>query len=130
MSLLNSLANLFQQRDPRRAQPAAPRPQPRVWEDNSGVQVQQVRPQGMPMQTRGRYEDSQMVASPQGLTPMNADVANYQSAMTQSGFGPQIQPQATQQAGIQAPRTYWQNTDGARRNMVNPQVEDNGFYYN
>jgi hypothetical protein len=25
---------------------------------------------------------------------------------------------------------YWQNTDGVRRGMVNPQVDDNGFYYN
>ena len=25
---------------------------------------------------------------------------------------------------LQAPRTYWQNTDGIRRNMVNPQLSD------
>lgn len=31
---------------------------------------------------------------------------------------------------LQAGRTQWQNTDGKRRNTVNPQVKDLGYYWN
>lgn len=28
---------------------------------------------------------------------------------------------------LQAPRTFWQNTDGQRRDMLNPQIQDDTF---
>lgn len=79
--------------------------------------MQQRRPQGMPL--RGSMGNAQNLYSRQPLeaTPDSADA--FQPVFPQRPLP--VQP---------AMNTYWQNTDGQLRNMVNPQVEDDGYYYN
>lgn len=61
-------------------------------------------------------EDAGLVNGPQGLHPMNADIASFKTR----------NPMPTM---IQAPRTFWQNTDLRQRNMVNPQIDQLGIDY-
>lgn len=63
-----------------------------------------------------RQEDAGLVNGPQGLHPMNADIASFRTR----------NPMPTM---IQAPRTFWQNTDLRQRNMVNPQIDQLGIDY-
>lgn len=84
-------------------------PQMGVWEDNSGVNMgMQQRPQGM---------------------PLNGNVGRQSWNQPQQGFGQQVQGVGSMPQQLQAPQTYWQNTDQRLRNMLNPQVEDDGYYY-
>lgn len=138
MSLLDSLRGMLDggdiKRKPQTRVTAQRAPQMRAWEDGSGVNgLQQRRPQGIPLNTRGRYEDSQMVPGAQGLVPMSADVAQlYGSSDIGQNEGSRNAGRRLQQpiySHLQAPITTWQNTDGRLRDMINPQVEDNGFYY-
>ena len=138
MSLLDSLRGMLDggdiKRKPQTRVTAQRAPQMRAWEDGSGVNgLQQRRPQGIPLNTHGRYEDSQMVPGAQGLVPMSADVAQlYGSSDIGQNEGSRNAGRRLQQpiySHLQAPITTWQNTDGRLRDMINPQVEDNGFYY-
>jgi len=75
------------------------------------------RPQGVPL--RGSMGNAQNLQSarPIEAAPDSADA--FQPVFPQRPLP--VQP---------AMNTYWQNTDGQLRNMVNPQVEDDGYYYN
>ena len=140
MSLLDVLHNAVRggeiKRKPQTRATAKTAPARRMgaFEDGSGVGgLQQRRPQGVPLQTRGRFEDSQMVPGAQGLVPMSADVAQlYGSSDIGQNEGSRNAGRRLQQpiySHLQAPITTWQNTDGRLRDMINPQVEDDGFYY-
>lgn len=78
---------------------------------------------------RPRFEDDALVNGPQGPVPLNADVAHFRGGMPQQGFGMQVQGVGQMQPQLQAPQTYWQNTDQRRRNMVNPQANQYGIDY-
>jgi hypothetical protein len=68
---------------------------------------------------RGMQEDEYVVPSQQGFTPLNADIAHFQmKGGLQSG-----------RSSLQPANVRWQNTNGQRRNMINPQVRDNGYFY-
>lgn len=80
------------------------------------TQMQQRRPQGVPL--RGSMGNAQNLQSARPLeaTPDSADA--FQPVFPQPPLP--VQP---------AMNTYWQNTDGRLRDMVNPQVEDDGYNY-
>lgn len=82
------------------------------------TQMQQRRPQGVPL--RGSMGNAQNLQSARPLeaAPDSADALQP------------LYPDGTMRSVQPAMRTYWQNTDGQLRNMVNPQVEDDGYYYN
>jgi hypothetical protein len=122
------------QRKPQTRATARPAQRMGAYEDGSGVNMGQrpQRQQGVPLNTRGRYEDSQMVRGAQGLVPLSADVGRLygsedigQSEGTLNA-GRQLQRPVAPQVPMQ---TYWQNTDGRMRNMINPQAEDDDNYY-
>jgi hypothetical protein len=151
MNPLGALQRLLGKKDQQRGlAPAAKRlaPAPRAWEDGSGVNMGRINPMqrgaGIPLQTRGRYEDSQMVQGAQGLVPMSADVANFNTrsmlpqADEQSGLNPQgfsyglgwRNPMSSQQLQP-APQTRWQNVGvPPRPNMINPQIDNDGYFWN
>lgn len=86
-------------------------------DSRQSVGIQQRRPQGVPL--RGSMGNAQNLQSarPIEAAPDSADA--FQPVFPQRPLP--VQP---------AMNTYWQNTDGQLRNMVNPQVEDDGYYYN
>lgn len=70
--------------------------------------------------TGGGFSDTPVMNGNTGIQTMN---------QPQQGFGQQVQGVGGYQVPLQAGRTSWQNTGGVRRNMVNPQVQDDGYYY-
>lgn len=64
----------------------------------------------------------------QQQSPMNLGSPGYMSD-PQGGFGMQPQNLGGYQQQLQAPQTHWQNMGQQPQNYVNPQVQDNGFYW-
>jgi hypothetical protein len=154
MNLLQQLAHMLGQHQ--QAQPHRQAPQARPQANQLSVQPLGSR-QGMPL--RQSPEDASYIQGPQGLVPMNADVAHFQGGpnednglvANQQGYGllsndishfrvPSAQvsrypinPGFTplqNSGGIQYPHSLQptvQNLQNYRH--VNPQVKDNGYYY-
>lgn len=117
----------------------------RVWEDGSGVNLGHINPyqsgHGIPLTKQmggmtfanrpGRqWEDESLNNGSQGLVPINRDIANLRGGLPQQGFGQQVQNVGgvLPQVQGQAPNS-WQHL-GTPGNMVNPQLRDNGYFWN